>query len=166
MEKYSLNIVWSDEDRGYVATIPELKNLSAFGETYEEALKEATIAAEGYLETLREENLAPPAACKLSEYSGQIRLRMPRDLHQKLTVESERQGVSLNTYMISLLSMNYGFCKWLEVPPIGETQILYFRSTSPSTDDVIKGKPQFNFTAYPQGEERDIDFNSKGGRIQ
>ncbi len=111
MLNYSINIVWSDEDEGYIATIPELKNLSAFGETYEEALKEIKIAAEGYIEALESEKMPPPENYKVSSYSGQTRLRMPQHLHQLLAQEAQQQGVSLNTYMVYLLSFNYGVSK-------------------------------------------------------
>ena len=36
--------------------------------------------------------------------SGQLRLRIPKDLHKDLALSADRQGVSLNTYMIYLLS--------------------------------------------------------------
>ncbi len=47
MYKYSINVVWSDEDECYIATIPEFKGLSAFGDTQEEAIQEAFVALEG-----------------------------------------------------------------------------------------------------------------------
>jgi antitoxin HicB len=107
MSHYSINITWSDEDKGFIATIPEFRNLSAFGHTYEEALKEAETVLEGYVESLQGENIPLPEAYKVTEYSGQTRLRMPKDLHRALATAAERQGVSLNTYMIMLLSMSY-----------------------------------------------------------
>jgi len=51
--KYSVSLAWSDEDGGYIALIPELPGLSAFGETPEEAAQEAQIAAESFLEIYR-----------------------------------------------------------------------------------------------------------------
>ena len=109
MLPYSINLMWSDEDEGYIATSPEFKNLSAFGKTAEEALKEAKVALEGYLETLKEENQKLPEPLKLSTYSGQIRLRMPRELHRNLAISAEKENVSLNTYMLYLLSANSVF---------------------------------------------------------
>ncbi len=55
MFKYSIQLVWSEEDGGYIATIEELPGLSAFGETPEEAAKEARIAAEGFIQVLLED---------------------------------------------------------------------------------------------------------------
>ena len=42
--KYALQIFWSDEDEGFIAICDEFPGLSAFGETRENALKEAQIA--------------------------------------------------------------------------------------------------------------------------
>ena len=44
MNKYSMVVQWSEEDEGYIATIPEFTGLSAFGVTKEEALKELEVA--------------------------------------------------------------------------------------------------------------------------
>jgi len=52
--KYHIDIFWSDEDGGYIANVPALRYCSAFGETYEEALREVLVAMELHLDTLRE----------------------------------------------------------------------------------------------------------------
>jgi len=108
MFKYSLQIKWSDEDNGYIATAPELPGLSAFGKTPEEAVSELKIAAEAYLEALKESGQAIPVPEKLAPYSGQIRLRMPKSLHAKLAAAAAVDDISLNTYIISLLSERHG----------------------------------------------------------
>ncbi|MFW5735185.1 MAG: toxin-antitoxin system HicB family antitoxin [Oceanidesulfovibrio sp.] len=41
-------------------------------------------------------------------YSGQIRLRMPKTLHASLSRLAETEGVSLNTYLVHLLSAQAG----------------------------------------------------------
>ncbi len=108
MFKYSVSIKWSDEDGGFIATVSELPGLSAFGKTQEEAISELKVAAEAYLETLEESGEPLPAPKKLVPYSGQIRLRMPKRLHAKLAAAAESEGVSLNTYIVSLLSERQG----------------------------------------------------------
>jgi predicted RNase H-like HicB family nuclease len=50
--KYEIDIFWSEEDEGYIADVPDLKYCSAWGETYEEALREARVAMELHLEVL------------------------------------------------------------------------------------------------------------------
>ena len=52
--KYHIDIFWSDEDGGYIANVPALRYCSAFGESYEEALREVLVAMELHLDTLRE----------------------------------------------------------------------------------------------------------------
>ena len=50
MKGYHINIVYSDEDGGYIADIPGLAVCSAFGETPEEALREVEVAKTAWLE--------------------------------------------------------------------------------------------------------------------
>ena len=38
MNKYEINIFWSDEDGLYIAAVPDLPGCSAHGPTYEKAL--------------------------------------------------------------------------------------------------------------------------------
>ena len=42
------------------------------------------------------------------EYSGSLRVRMPKHLHQELAEQAERDGVSLNTLIIALLERGMG----------------------------------------------------------
>lgn len=51
--KYAIEIFHSEEDQGYIALVPELLGCSAFGETEEEALKEAKVVTTLWLETAK-----------------------------------------------------------------------------------------------------------------
>ena len=104
MNKYAISIKWSDEDNGFIATIPGLQGLSAFGITRNKALSELDIAAEAYFESLKNAGRPFPSYEKIIAYSGQLRLRMPKSLHAALSNVAEEEGVSLNTYMVTLLS--------------------------------------------------------------
>ncbi len=55
MFQYSINLMWSVKDESYIATIQEFPGLSAFGKTPEEAVKEAKIACELFIEDMLEE---------------------------------------------------------------------------------------------------------------
>ena len=50
MKDYHINLFYSEDDEGYIADIPDLKNCSAFGETPEEALGEVLKAKKAWLE--------------------------------------------------------------------------------------------------------------------
>lgn len=108
MFKYSVAIKWSDEDNGFIAFIPELEGLSAFGSTQDEAVKELLVAAEAFIETLKESGQELPLPGKILPYSGQLRLRLPKWLHASLATEAESEGISLNTYLVSLLAKRHG----------------------------------------------------------
>jgi predicted RNase H-like HicB family nuclease len=104
MDQYSVVVQYSDEDEGYIAIVPELRGLSAFGESREDALKELEIAKKLYLEVFQEDGCDLPEPQKTIEFSGQLRLRFPKSLHSELSREAEREGVSLNSHMIRLLA--------------------------------------------------------------
>lgn len=106
--KYSINIFWSEEDDCFVAIIPDFPNLSAFGDSYEDAIADAKQVLHMAVESLERDGipLPQPKYHKLQAYSGQVRLRMPKSLHRELSTSAENEGVSLNTHMLSLLSKN------------------------------------------------------------
>ena len=62
MKDYRINIFYSEEDRGYIADIPDLSACSAFGNTAEEALKQVQVAKKAWLEAARQEGKPIPPA--------------------------------------------------------------------------------------------------------
>lgn len=60
MSDYHINIFYSEEDQGYIADIPDLEACSAFGETPEEALREALQAKRLWIEAARKEGKPVP----------------------------------------------------------------------------------------------------------
>ena len=104
MLKHAVSIMWSDEDQGFIASIPGVEGLSAFGQTQTEALEELQTAAKAFFASLKKHHRAIPAPETITHYSGQLRLRMPRSLHAELAKGARREGISLNTYILTLLS--------------------------------------------------------------
>lgn len=99
MKNYQFNLIWSEEDDSYIATCPEFYGLSAFGDTPEEALGEAKVALELFIESYEEDGIPLPEPVKVKEYSGQIRLRLPKSLHEQAAKRAIRDGISLNQYI-------------------------------------------------------------------
>lgn len=60
MKDYHINIFYSDDDGGYIADIPDLAHCSAFGSTPEEALMQALIAKNAWLEAAKAEGKPIP----------------------------------------------------------------------------------------------------------
>jgi predicted RNase H-like HicB family nuclease len=52
--KYEIIIYWSQEDQAFVAEIPELSGCMADGQTYQEALSNAEIVIQEWIETAKE----------------------------------------------------------------------------------------------------------------
>lgn len=106
--EYAVNLVWSSEDEAYVATVPELPGLSALGDTAEKAAREVARAAEAFVEVLAESGRPIPPPLKPASFSGQFRVRVPVSMHETLVERARREGVSLNTLIVSLLAEGLG----------------------------------------------------------
>ena len=104
MSKYGFSLLWSEEDQGFIVTCPDFPGLSAFGETPEEALIEAKVALELFTDSLCASGHPLPKPTETVDYSGQIRLRMPKSLHSSLVKNAGEEGVSLNTWLVTLLA--------------------------------------------------------------
>lgn len=57
---YHINVFWSKEDQSWIADVPDLKPCSAHGDTPSEAIDEAEVAIELWLETARERGFSIP----------------------------------------------------------------------------------------------------------
>ena len=60
MKDYHINIFYSEEDKGYIADIPDLAACSGFGETPAEALTQVELAKAAWLEAARAEGKPIP----------------------------------------------------------------------------------------------------------
>ncbi len=58
--KYELIIYWSDEDQAFVVEVPELPGCMADGKTYEQAVANAKVVIDHWIETARELNRPVP----------------------------------------------------------------------------------------------------------
>ena len=52
--RYEIIIYWSQEDQAFIAEVPELPGCMADGQTYQEALSNAEIIIQEWIETARE----------------------------------------------------------------------------------------------------------------
>jgi predicted RNase H-like HicB family nuclease len=115
--RYRMVVEWSDEDRAFVARVPALPGCMAHGSTSARAVKEAQEAAEAILTVMKDRGHALPEEDVAADYSGQIRLRMPRSLHERLARLSSAEGVSLNQLMLAMLSGEAGVTPAQRRPP-------------------------------------------------
>ena len=80
------------------------------GETPEDALANVKEAIECWLAAALEDGDTPPVprAYEVAEYSGKFTLRVPRSLHRALSEAAQREGVSLNQLVLSMVSAAIG----------------------------------------------------------
>jgi antitoxin HicB len=72
------------------------------GSTPEAAIKNARIVLKLLIESARKHGEAVPAPQR--QHSGNLRLRLPVSLHSRLASEAEREGVSLNHWIVTKLA--------------------------------------------------------------
>ncbi len=105
LDKYTYRVEWSEEDSLHIARCLEFPSLSAHGNNTEKALNEIKTVVKETIEWLESENESVPEPFGLKQYKGKLTLRVPSEIHRKLTIKSAEQGVSVNQYILSLLQL-------------------------------------------------------------
>ena len=96
---------YQDESESYyVGTVMELDGCMTDGETREEVLENLREAMEGWIETKLDNGFEVPEPLTESNASGKFTLRLPKSLHNRLTLEAKKEGVSLNQYALYKLA--------------------------------------------------------------
>lgn len=77
-----MNISWSADNGCYIATVPEFPGLSAFGETPEEAAREAMTAGDGFIQVHLEDGQPLPSPSTVGSLlaSGIVGMWKERDI--------------------------------------------------------------------------------------
>lgn len=101
---YIINHINDESGSYYYARVLELDGCQSTGETFEEAYKNIREAMEGWIEAKIEGGYEVPLPIGQDNFSGKFVLRIPKSLHYKLSIEAEREGVSLNQYAVYKLS--------------------------------------------------------------
>ena len=115
---YSMKIHWSVEDACFIGTCPEFPHASGFGDSQTEAARELGTAIELAIHTHKEEDWPLPEPAVIKEYSGQLRLRLPRSLHAHLAARAFAEGVSLNTLIVAAVAANLGIKETTGATPV------------------------------------------------
>ena len=107
VSRYPVQIFPSDEDQGFIAVATDLPGCSAFGSTKEEALAQSQDAIQAWIEAAEQAGnpIPEPSSPALqAQHSGKVLLRMPRELHGCLTSAAKAQDVSLNHFIVYLIT--------------------------------------------------------------
>jgi antitoxin HicB len=104
---YVMVVVW-DEDY-WAATFPELPGLVAAADTWEELQQKIHDAKWSYFEVALETGLPIPEPGESGEpASGRVLLRLPKSLHRQAARAAQRDGVSVNMFLVSAIAKELG----------------------------------------------------------
>lgn len=93
---YSARVEYSDADGCFYGRIMGIRDIVSFeGESVAELRKDFENAVDDYLKACQEIGKSPEYPC-----SGKLSLRLPVNLHQELTIQSEITGESVNSLVV------------------------------------------------------------------
>jgi predicted HicB family RNase H-like nuclease len=103
-DRYTYRVTWSEEDAEYVGLCVEFPGLSWLAGTPEDALAGIrSVVAEVVADMhARGETVPEPLATR--QFSGRFMVRVPPEVHRRLTLEAAEARVSLNRLASSKLS--------------------------------------------------------------
>jgi predicted HicB family RNase H-like nuclease len=98
------------DDQGiyYLAGFVELPDLFMVGPTLEAAVKELQIEQPEYFEECIKRGFKIPVPAESQKYSGKLNFRMPKQLHEKVALIAQSEGVSINQYLLTAVSQAAG----------------------------------------------------------
>ncbi len=95
-----------EDGGGYSIVFPDLPGCRSDGATPEEAIENGRDALKSWLAVANE--FGDQARKPFHAVSGRFVQRVPRSLHAQLVAQAEAEGVSLNTLVVSLVSLGLG----------------------------------------------------------
>lgn len=100
-------IIQPGDDECFYAKVEEMEGCFAEGKTVEEAWENIHETMKDWMEFAIEKNITIPLPkTEEKEYSGKIIVRMPKELHKNLAGRAEKEEISLNQFIVYLLSSN------------------------------------------------------------
>lgn len=93
---------------GYLARVEELPGCISQGETREEALEMIEDAMRDWIADALVEGDPIPEPAMAKEYSGELRVRLPKSLHRVAARKAQEDGVSLNQFITMAVARAVG----------------------------------------------------------
>src|SRR5271168_4261113 len=103
-QPYRMNLNFDEESSAWIVRFPDLPGCIAHGATAQEALAEGAEAKSLWIETALEGNHSIPPPRVDSSFSGKLVVRLPRCLNEAAAESAEHENISLNSYLVNLIS--------------------------------------------------------------
>ena len=104
---FTIRRLSQEEGGGYLIEFPDLPGCMSDGDTIEEAMVNGTDAAQCWIVAAKESGREIPKPSEVGQ-SGKWVQRVPKSLHLRLVRQADREGVSLNTLVVSMLAEALG----------------------------------------------------------
>ena len=101
-------ILIPDPGGGFSAEILEFPGCFSQGKTAEEAFSNLENAAMAWIESAMRQGQEIPSPSAHHGYTGKIALRLPKSIHRKAAQFAERDGTSLNQFLVSAIAARLG----------------------------------------------------------
>ncbi len=92
------------EGEAYKAYIPKFKDIHVMADTPEELHEEVIFTLNMAVKKLKKDGRPVPPPDNQTKFSGKVLIRINSELHEKLFLEAQANGKSLNKYIETKLS--------------------------------------------------------------
>lgn len=105
---YARILIPEEDGSGYTAEILEFPGCFATGRDPKEAIRNLDRAATAWIEAALSEGQEIPEPFDTRDFSGKLILRLPKSLHKQAARMAERDGTSLNQFLMSSVANRVG----------------------------------------------------------
>ncbi len=111
-EPYSRIVIPDKESGSYTAQILEFPGCITEGGTAQEAYERLEEVALSWIEAALGLGQGIPLPLLMCGYGGKVALRLPKSLHRQASMAAERDGTSLNQFIVMALAEKVGTSKF------------------------------------------------------
>lgn len=157
-------VLTPEADGQYTAEIMEFPNCVAFGPSAVEALASLEQVAADWIGAALEQGQDIPEPMDNAEYSGRLVLRMPKGLHRRAALLAEREGVSLNYFIVTSLAESVGEKakpQMVQLTPVLQAEArlnFQFLAASPYMGAGTLGTPQGGLIPMATGSGKTVQL--------
>jgi predicted HicB family RNase H-like nuclease len=104
VEKYAYRVIWSEEDQEHVGLCAEFPSLSWLDKSQQGALRGIVEVVRSAVRDMMKSREPVPEPITTRRYSGQFKVRIPPEVHRRLSIEAAESKVSLNRLVSAKLA--------------------------------------------------------------
>jgi len=108
LQKPYARVLVPESDGRYTAEIMEFPGCVTYGNSATEALNRLESVASDWIGASIEQGQDIPEPMASVDYSGKLALRMPKGLHRRAAICAEREGCSLNQFIVTSVAESVG----------------------------------------------------------